>query len=178
MNPPRHLSQPKRSTKHVKGPIPATVLWIADEEEILFVVFGVGKMAASGKDGGVLDAEMSAHYREHTKIDLIHRQPIISATFFNCSEYRAFLAVCQWGSPTKPLIKANCLTLALDKALQMCQDCRDNAEEIERHHKVRILDRYAQNILLEPTAQPQRTHGASYLSIPLKKKYGSRPRQD
>ena len=67
--------------------------------DIIFVVLVMGKQGP-GEEKSALEAEKSIHYRNHTKVDLSHRQVTISETGFNSSEYRIFLEVLQRGSPT------------------------------------------------------------------------------
>ena len=124
-----HLMRPgpeegsKKKTKHAGPPLPATALWIGTESGISFVVFGVGK-SGTMEDMVILNAEMERQCKLHKHLNLSSRRPRRSETFFNCSEYRAFLAVSQLASESDKMIQAHCLTITVKKALEMCGDCR------------------------------------------------------
>ena len=161
----------RRKNKHAYPPVPATVLWIQEKDAVGFIAFGVGK-AGTMKDKEILDREMACHYRKYTKLDLQNQKPTTSEIFFNCAEYRLFLATCQLSSAIEKHRLAQCLTVTSQATLQVCQDCRDNVSKISEYHRVEIIDRFNQNILIqENTAPSLSTQGASYASIPLKQPY-------
>ena len=101
-----------------------------------------------------------------------NRKPITSTTFFNCAEYRPFLATSQLSSATDKFSLAQCLTVTGRAALQMCQDCRDNVSTISKHHGMEIIDRFNQNILIQENIVPSSSNqDVTYVSIPLKQPY-------
>ena len=115
---------------------------------------------------------MKKNYQEHTRLNLENREPTYSLTFYNCSEYRAFLATSQLSSEDDSLPPAQCLTITLMRALQMCRDCRINAELLHSRHQVKVVDRYVDNFLIQKGITPSMsTRRATYVSIPLKQPY-------
>ena len=161
----------RRKTKHAYPPLPATALWIQEKDLVSFAVFGIGK-AGKREDKEIMDREMAYHCQKYTKLDLENQKPASSTTFFNCSEYRPFLAASQLSSKTQKRCLAQCLTVSARAALQMCQDCRDNALKISIHHGVEIIDRYMENVLIQENIAPSlSTQGATYASTPLKQPY-------
>ena len=115
---------------------------------------------------------MADHYRKYTKLDLDNRKTTISETFFNCAEYLPFLAICQLSTTTEKLYQGYCLTITTGSALQMCKDCRNNANVISKQHHVQIIDCHRENILIETSTVPIfKTPDVSYVSSPLKLPY-------
>jgi hypothetical protein len=83
-----HLLRPdrkegsRRKTKHVEPPLSVTALWMGEKDQIIFVVFGIGK-AGKQEDQEAMDLEMQDQYRRHTQLNLNNRTPTTSGTFFN-----------------------------------------------------------------------------------------------
>jgi len=130
---------------------------------ITYVVFGIGKAGTSSGEES-LDREISQQFRR-TQLDLENRKPWENTqTFFNSSEYRAFLSVSQLSDDK--VLKSQCLTITVRNALERCLDCKDNATIFI---KVRLIDRFANNELIQKNISACSSEpNANYAYVPLK----------
>jgi len=133
---------------------------------ITYVVFRIGKAGTSSGEES-LDREISQQFRP-TQLDLENRRPWENTqTFFHSSEYRAFLSVSQLSDDK--VLKTQCLSITVRNALERRLDGRDNVKILHQGHKVRLIDRPANNELIQNNvASFSSEPNASYAYVPLK----------
>jgi hypothetical protein len=95
--------------------------------------------------------------------------------FFNCGEYRPFLAVCQLGGLSTTPREIETLTITMKEVLQMCRNCRKVSLDLQTEHGISLKDHHRKNILSDPAPPmpPETSLDIAYERSPLKPQHRS-----